>query len=351
MVDGEVRTPQKGIIGRVAGAVTGRALDVVDPDIVLDHVDINLLLDKVDLQRVLERVDLNPVLRNVDLDALLARVDLEALLTRVDLDAVLQDVDLDALLARMDLNRLLADVDLEALVRRSGIPEVVAESTSHIATSTIDVGRRQIAALDFWINHVVARLMRRPAGSYDDAPPTLARPASTSDEDQDGRREVTGHYAGPVARLLAFAVDSVVVTLVYTGAVATVDWLARILFDTTVVGKSPTWLSAVMLGLWAFVYFFGTLAVAGRTLGMALVGLRVVATEGTTLSPFSALKRTLVEPVSFLFFGLGLVGVVIGKRHRALHDVAGGSVVVVDFGDRPAELPGPLSRFLDRRGL
>jgi hypothetical protein len=42
---------------------------------------------------------------------------------------------------------------------------------------------------------------------------------------------------------------------------------------------------------------------------------------------------------------------VIGTRHRALHDVAGGSVVVVDFGDRPAELPGPLSRFLDRRGL
>jgi len=227
----------------------------------------------------------------------------------------------------------------------------VAESTSHIATSAMDVGRRQIAAFDYWVNHVVARLMRRPAGSYPEAPPALADASSTSEDENDDRREVTGHYAGPVARLLAFAFDSLVVTLVYTGTVATVDWLVRILFDQTVVGQLPGWLSAVMLALWAFVYFFGTLAIAGRTFGMALVGLRVVATEGTTLSPLSALKRTLCEPLSFLFFGLGLIGIVIGKQHRALHDVVGGSVVVVDFGDRPAELPGPLSRFLDRRGL
>jgi uncharacterized RDD family membrane protein YckC len=350
MVDGEVRAPQKGIIGRVAGAFTDRALDVVDPDIVLDHVDINSLLDKVDLQRVLERVDLNPVLRNVDLDALLARVDLEALLSRVDLDAVLEDVDLDALLARVDVNRMLADVDLEALVRRSGIPEVVAESTSHIAGSTLDLGRRQIAAFDFWVNHVVARVMRRPPGSDPESPPALAR-AVSRDQEAEGRREVTGHYAGPVARLLAFAIDSVVVTLVYTGTVATIDWLSRLLINRSVVDEAPGWVSAVLLALWAFTYFFGTLAIAGRTFGMALVGLRVVATEGTTLSPLSALKRTLVEPFSFLLLGLGLVGIVIGSRHRALHDVAGGSVVVVDFGDRPAELPGPLSRFLDRRGL
>src|SRR3954469_4894442 len=214
MVDGEVRGPQKGLIGRVAGAVTDRALDVVDPDIVLDHVDLNQLLDKVDLQRVLERVDLNPVLSNVDIQALLNRVDLNALLLRVDLDAVL---------ARVDLNNMLADVDLDALVRRSGIPEVVAERTSHLAGSTIDVGRRQVAALDFWLNHLVARLLRRPPGSHAATPPALAHVAAAAEV--EGRREVTGHYAGPVARLLAFALDSALVTLIYTGTVATVDWL------------------------------------------------------------------------------------------------------------------------------
>jgi hypothetical protein len=62
-----------------------------------------------------------------------------------------------------------------------------------------------------------------------------------------------------------------------------------------------------------------------------------------------ALVRTLTFPASLLFFGAGLVGVVIGREHRGLHDVLAGSTAVVDFGDRPAQLPAPLSRFLARQ--
>src|SRR4051812_18679846 len=164
MVDDTLRTPQKGLLGRVAGAVTERVVDVVDPDIVLDHVDVNSLLDKIDVQRLLERIDL---------------------------DAVLEQVDMDALLARVDVNRLLEGVDLEALVRRSGIPEVVAESTSHLASSTIDVARRQVAGLDFWVNRLVDTLMRRQARSYPVAPPALVAAAAAADDGD--RREVTGH--------------------------------------------------------------------------------------------------------------------------------------------------------------
>src|SRR3954452_11342362 len=178
MVDDAFRPlPQKGLIGRVAGAVTDRAPDVVDPDIVLDHVDVNLLLAKIDVQRLLERVDLDAVLQQVDMNTLLARV------------------DMNALLARVDVNQLLEDVDLEAVVRRSGIPEVVAESTSHLAGSTVDIARRQVAGLDFWVNRAVDTLLRREAGAYPVAPPVLVE-AAASEEDGE-RREVTGHYAGP----------------------------------------------------------------------------------------------------------------------------------------------------------
>jgi uncharacterized RDD family membrane protein YckC len=323
--------PQKGLLGRVAGAVTGRVVEVVDPDVVLDHVDVNSLLDKIDVQRLLERVDLDAVLRQVDMNALLSRV------------------DMNDLLARVDVNQMLEDVDLEAVVRRSGIPEVVAESTSHLAGSTVDIARRQVAGLDFWVNRAVDTLMRREAGSYPVAPPALVEAAAAAED--GGRREVTGHYAGPVGRTLAFAVDVGLVTLVYTGASATLEWLTRIFFDSSVVGRLPGWASVLFLVSWMFVYFFGSLAVAGRTVGQALVGLRVVARDGLTLKPWPALVRTVFMPVSFAFFGLGLVGVVVGREHRALHDVVGRSVVVVDFGDRPAELPGPLSRFLDRHDL
>src|SRR5262245_61391461 len=288
MVDGTVRPPQKGLIGRVAGAVTDRALDVVDPDIVLDHVDVNSLLDKIDVQRLLDRVDL---------DALMEQVDMNALLARVDLDGLMQQVDMNALLARVDVNQLLEGVDLEALVKRSGIPEVVAESTSKLAGSTLDIARRHVAGLGFWVNRAVATLMRRPPGSLPVAPPALLE-AAASAEDGD-RREVTGHYAGPVSRTLGFAIDVAVVTLVYTGASATVEWLTRVLFDQGVVGRLPGWLSALILATWLFAYFFGTLTVAGRSVGQALVGLRVVARDGSTETPFPALLRTLCMPLSF----------------------------------------------------
>ena len=356
MVDGTVRAPQKGLIGRVAGAVTERVVDVVDPDIVLDAVDLNSLLDKVDLQRALERVDLDPVLSGLDIDALLARVDLEALLARVDIDALVgrvdlnalvSEVDLNAVLARVDVNALVDQVDIQAVARRSGIADMVAESTSQIAGSTLDVARRQIAALDFWVNRAVDALLRRPAGSLPTGPASLVATADPAEE--GGRREVTGHYAGPVGRTLAFALDSLVVVLAYTGAGATIDWLAKVFLDRSVVGGASGWVSAALYLTWAFVYFFGSLAVAGRSPGQGVVGLRVVARDGSPLTPGRALVRTLCLPVSFMLFGLGLIGIVIGREHRALHDVAGHSAVVLDFGDRPAELPGPLSRFLDRR--
>jgi uncharacterized RDD family membrane protein YckC len=337
MVEAPGRVVPRGLVGRVAGIVTERVVDVVDPDIVLDHIDVNSLLDKVDVQRVLERVDLDPVLQ---------RVDFEALLSRVDLNAVLNQIDLTLLLERVDLNRMLAQVDVKALARRAGIAEIVTESTNRLAGSTLDVPRRQVAAVDFWVKRGVGDLLRRPPDSVRAAPKTLA---VVSQPQAGERREVTGQYAGPVARLLAFVVDSVVVTGVYAGAGATLEWVARLLFDRGLLGSAPPWVSAVVLGTWLLTYFFGSLAVAGRTPGQALVGVRVVRRDGIALSPLAALVRTLSFPASLMLLGAGLVGVVIGREHRALHDVLAGSAAVVDFGDRPAQLPAPLSRFLARQ--
>lgn len=42
---------------------------------------------------------------------------------------------------------------------------------------------------------------------------------------------------------------------------------------------------------------------------------------------------------------------ILGRERRALHDVIAGSAVVYDWGDRPAQLPAPLTRWLERRGV
>ena len=41
----------------------------------------------------------------------------------------------------------------------------------------------------------------------------------------------------------------------------------------------------------------------------------------------------------------------VDRRRRALQDVAARSAVVYDWGDRPAALPAPLTRYLDRKAL
>ena len=53
--------------------------------------------------------------------------------------------------------------------------------------------------------------------------------------------------------------------------------------------------------------------------------------------------RSLAFPLSILLFGLGFLGILIGRQHRALHDVIAGTAVVYSWDARAARL-----RFLAR---
>ena len=53
--------------------------------------------------------------------------------------------------------------------------------------------------------------------------------------------------------------------------------------------------------------------------------------------------RTLALPLSFLFLRLGSVGILLGNRRRALHDVIAGTAVIYSWDARAARL-----RFLPR---
>ncbi|NED94060.1 hypothetical protein G1H11_01915 [Phytoactinopolyspora alkaliphila] len=152
---------RQGRLGRLAGAVTGRVVETIDPDSVIEHVDVDALLDRVDVNRLLDRIDVNRLLERVDVDRLMDRVDVNRLVARVDLDAALENVD------------------LEAAVRRAGVPEIVAESTGRVAGSALDLARRQIVGLDVVVDRLVNRLLRRDPEEQPWGPPRLSgeRPA------------------------------------------------------------------------------------------------------------------------------------------------------------------------------
>ena len=98
--------------------------------------------------------------------------------------------------------------------------------------------------------------------------------------------------------------------------------------------------------IWRWGFSFG---LAGRTLGMGLVGLRVVTRDGDPITNRQSFIRTIVFPFSMMILFLGFLGLFTSPERRSMHDAAAGSVVVIDWGDRPAEIPAPLTRWVANR--
>lgn len=317
------------ILSRFTRRATGVVVDAVDPDEIIDKVDINALLD---------RIDVNDLLDRVDADALLDRVDVNRLLDRVDVNALMERVDVDALMDR---------VDVEALVDRAGISDIVKESTGALAGSALDVFRRQLVALDTIVGRALYRLRGRDPATRPDAPENLQDAASGVDE--MGRSQITGHYAGPVTRLLAFVADIAVIwfgfVMIAAGIRLVIDIFASTDGESTTVGL----VAVAGFTVWAFLYFFVSYSIAGKTVGMALVGLRVVDRQGAVLTAPQSIIRTIVLPVSVAFFAIGCIGILFSPERRALQDAAAGSVIVYDWGDRPAELSAPITRWIAQR--
>jgi uncharacterized RDD family membrane protein YckC len=152
-----------------------------------------------------------------------------------------------------------------------------------------------------------------------------------------------GQYAGSVSRLLAFIIDMAV-----SAGLAALGLAATSLAVQIVTGHSVSWsrsniVVAIILAAWEFFYFGYSWAVSGRTFGMAVLGVRVVRADGQPLDPWRGAVRALALPLSFLFFGLGLLGILVQRERRALHDLIAGTAVVYAWDARAARI-----RFLAR---
>jgi len=286
---------------RVTGEVSSRVVSAIDPDVVLDEIDVDALLDRVDPNRLLDRVD---------------------------------------------VDRLLAHVDLEAIIRRSGVPEIVAESTGAIGARGLDLLRRQLVALDVLIDKVTDTLLRRDFSSEPAGPARLVADARR-DETRSGRRSVSGHYAGPVARAAALALDTGIVLATFTVGAAGIEFLARVFLGVDLSTSAGSPIALLAIATWAWIYSLSCHTIAGRTVGKAVVGVRVVTRAGHPLTAPRAFWRTLAFPLSWVG-GLGFLLALIHREHLALHDLLAGTTSVYDWGERPAELSAPLTAFLER---
>jgi uncharacterized RDD family membrane protein YckC len=152
-----------------------------------------------------------------------------------------------------------------------------------------------------------------------------------------------GHYSGSVSRFLAYAIDLGVSAGLFALALKAISFTAKVVTGNSIHWSRDNIVVAIIFVAWQFFYFGYSWAASGRTFGMAALGVRVVRADGAILDPWRGVVRALAFPLSFLLFGLGFLGILVQREHRALHDLIAGTAVVYSWDARAARL-----RFLAR---
>lgn len=157
-----------------------------------------------------------------------------------------------------------------------------------------------------------------------------------------------GHPAGFVTRYIAFLLDVLVVAFVsflsVTIARVTLDFFGINVLVESVAGARPAatqtviissawpWLLAVAGGFLTFgIYSIVAWLLVGKTVGKALMGLRVLGQDGRRLTFSQALIRALSYYVSGLALFIGFLWVLVDDRRQAWHDKLARTVVVYEW--------------------
>ena len=137
----------------------------VDLDRVVARIDLNQIAARIDLDAIVERIDVGAIVERVDVGAIVEQVDVDAIAGRIDLDAVASRIDLDAIVARVDLDAIVSRIDLagltEQVIDEVDLGEIIRESSSTMASETVDALRVQGMRVDGLVSRIVDRILFR----------------------------------------------------------------------------------------------------------------------------------------------------------------------------------------------
>lgn len=140
-----------------------------------------------------------------------------------------------------------------------------------------------------------------------------------------------GQYAGFISRLIAFGIDIAIITII----LLVMTWLANAvltLFNfNQILGmelmQKLAW-SGVLALLFSASYFIFFWTLAGQTPGKTLMGLRIVTTDGKSLSFGRSVRRFLGYILSIFAMWLGFLWILLDNRRQGWHDKIAGTLVI-----------------------
>jgi uncharacterized RDD family membrane protein YckC len=215
-------------------------------------------------------------------------------------------------------DRLLESDETQKLIERiAEAPEIRNALASQGVGLIEDLGR-QVRRIAHRLDGVVERVARR----------LVRKPPRTEPSDN----------AGFVTRALGIAIDAAIINGSFFALSAGFTFLADAIFGEFDTSSAP----ALVLGtttflaiLTGYLLFFWTLA--GQTLGMRLLGIRIIDFHADPhLDMRTAVRRLFGVVLSVLTLGIGFLAVLVSDRRRGLMDgIANTEVILVDREGQP----------------
>jgi uncharacterized RDD family membrane protein YckC len=255
-------------------------------------------------------------------------------------------------------SRALAEVSINNLVEESVteitnntqvqtiVQEVIASQSTSIVQEIIEEARERLVSLDIL---VMGKLNRNLAPAPDFRPAYLSTLSERRVRYQRRNlaNSLAGTYAGPVSRLVAFLVD-VLVLIVALAVVSTFISSTLNLFGLTTQvrnflesGSTLATIAVLILASFNFLmlsaYFVFSWDWVGATFGDILIGLRVVNTQGGSISFIRSIMRLIGYYISAFVFLLGFIWALFDRRRQGWQDKLGGSFVLYDWPAHPDE--------------
>jgi len=160
-----------------------------------------------------------------------------------------------------------------------------------------------------------------------------------------------GHYAGFVSRMIAFAVDwlivlstlfivsSIIILILGFFNITVTDVLRPLSQDSQLRQLLRLLITGVIIimqiaFLVGYFLFFWTLV--GQTPGKMLMGLRVISMDGRPLSLWQATRRFIGYYISLIPFFLGYFWVLVSDSRQGWHDKIARSYVIYTWEARPS---------------
>lgn len=303
---GEVETSSEStdsLAGRIVGAGTGRARRMVGAtgiDQALETAVEDAIVRAIEseaVERSMTRILNGPLIENAVRDAMTSQAFEDALLEIGESDLI------DRIWARI----LDSDETQRLIERIAEAPEVRAAIASQGLGLVDDLGRgvaRVTRILDFMVERVARRVLFRK------------------------ERTTATDHVGVVTRLLALALDAVIMNVVMITSTALLGLIASAIgVDLGNMSGAAFAIGGIIWLALGSLYLFVFWTISGQTPGMRFLDIRVEYEGRRAIGPRRAFKRLVGFWLAAIPFCLGFIGVATRLDRRGFHDHLGGTMV------------------------